>query len=137
MKYLSKFYQKISVVRQEKKLAIEDVAQIANVDVTVVQAWEQLKPDCRSYPSLDNLIDLCLSLDLSLDSFLDVEPDKEELQLELPGIRFIEEGDLAKSLDALQLEIEKFIPTDEEVELLRRFRRSDAENRKLIIQLMS
>lgn len=137
MKYLSKFYQKISVVRQEKKLAIEDVAQIANVDVTVAQDWEHPKPDCRRYPSLDNLIDLCLNLDVSLDSFLDVEPENEELQLELPGIRFIEEGDLAKSLDALQLEIEKFIPTDEEVELLRRFRRSDAENRKLIIQLMS
>ncbi len=136
MKYLSKFNLKIASIRKDKQLSAEDLAQLANVDASVVHTWEQANGDYRSYPSLDNLIDLCLNLGMSLDSFLDVEADVEEQQLELPGLRFIEEGDLAQSLDALQLEIEKLIPTEEEIELLRRFRRSDEENRKLIIQLM-
>ncbi len=137
MKYLSGFNEKLSHLRHDKNLSHEDIAAFANVEVAVAKAWENLSAEQRVYPTLDNVIDLCLSMSLSLDQLLNVAEEQTGVQLELPGLRLVEEGDLSQSLDSLQYEIDKWIPTEEEVELLKRFRNSDDENRKLILQLMT
>lgn len=138
MKYLSKFHKHLKQLREEKHLTIDDISVICQVDVTVVNAWESTQEDKRCFPSIDNLIDLCLKTGTQLDALLELNYDREdEEQLELPGLAFIDENDVNLSLDHLQKEIEKLLPTDDELELLKRFRRSDDENKKLILQLMN
>ncbi|PID41871.1 MAG: transcriptional regulator [Gammaproteobacteria bacterium] len=137
MKYLSGFNKKLSRLRHDKGFSCEDIARLVGVDVDVVNAWENTSDEQRSYPDLDNVIDLCLSASVSLDELLTVPEDEANFQLELPGLRFVEEADLSRSLDFLQYEIDKLIPTEDELELLRRFRQCDDESRKLIIQLMA
>ena len=66
------------------------------------------------------------------------EPGKPEYdgQLELPGIALDKSDDLLLSLDELEEELERVHLTAEEVELLRRFRRTTAENRRMILQIL-
>ena len=54
-----------------------------------------------------------------------------------PGLTFIEDSDLTASLDALGDELEKLIPAEDEQELLRRYRKSDAQSKELILQLIA
>jgi transcriptional regulator with XRE-family HTH domain len=136
MKYLESFYKKLAIYRQKNNLSLEDIAVLCFVDDRTVANWESDQTKGRSYPTLSQLIDLCVGLNVSMDTFLDFEKT-DDGQLELPGLRFIDEGDLTCSLDLLGKEIEKILPSEQEVELLRRFRKSDDENRKLIIQLMN
>lgn len=136
MKYLESFYQKLAVYRQKNNLSLEDIAALCFVDEKVVASWEFAQEKVRTYPNLSQLIDLCVGLKVPMDTFLDFSTS-DDGQLELPGLRFIEESDLSNSLDMLGKEIEKVLPSDQEVELLKRFRKSNDENRKLIIQLMN
>jgi len=135
MKYLSKFNRQLSQLREDKHLTEDDVSVMCQVDVSVVRAWEYEQEELRCYPTIDNLIDLCLKTGMPLEFFLDLNSDGDE-QLELPGLAFIDEHDVNLSLDQLHKEIEKTIPSDDELELLKRYRRSDEENQKLILQLM-
>ena len=135
MKHLSKFNRQLSELREDKRLTEDNVSAMCQVDVSVVRAWEYEQEELRCYPTIDNLIDLCLKTGCSLEFFLDINNDDDE-QLELPGLAFIDEHDVNLSLDQLQKEIEKTIPSDDELELLRRYRRSDEESQKLILQLM-
>jgi hypothetical protein len=66
------------------------------------------------------------------------EPEESEYdgQLELPGIALDKSDDLLLSLDELEEELERAQLTAEEVELLRRFRRTTAENRRMILQIL-
>ncbi|WP_373002262.1 hypothetical protein [Marinobacter sp.] len=66
------------------------------------------------------------------------EPEKPEDhgQLELPGIALDKSDDLLLSLDELEEALDKVQLTAEEVELLRRFRRTSAENRRMILQIL-
>ncbi|MCP5208925.1 MAG: helix-turn-helix transcriptional regulator [Hahellaceae bacterium] len=136
MKYLESFYKKLGIYRQKHNLSLEDIATLCFVDDKTVASWESDQTKLRTYPTLPQLIDLCVGLKVAMDTFLDVQ-NNDDGQLELPGLRFIEESDLSSSLDALGKEIEKVLPSEQELELLKRFRKSDDENRKLIIQLMS
>lgn len=136
MKYLETFHQRLSDYRKDNTLSEEDIANLCSVDVSVVSAWESDVESGRIYPNIPQILDLCVGLNVSLDSFLDID-QRDAGQLELPGLRFIEEGDLTNSLNELDKEIEKIMPSDQELELLRRFRKSDEENQRLIIQLMA
>jgi hypothetical protein len=66
------------------------------------------------------------------------EPEKPEDhgQLELPGIALDKSDELLDSLAELENELEKLQMTGEEMELLRRFRRTSAENRRMILQIL-
>jgi hypothetical protein len=66
------------------------------------------------------------------------EPEKPEDdgQLELPGFALDKSDDLLVSLGELEEELERVQLTAEEVELLRRFRRTTAENRRMILQIL-
>ncbi|MDR9424035.1 MAG: hypothetical protein RI567_01985 [Marinobacter sp.] len=70
---------------------------------------------------------------------LHLQPDEPEDdgQLELPGIAALDTSDdLLLSLEKLEEQIEQVQLTEEEVELLRRFRRSDTDNRRMVLQLL-
>ncbi|WP_421863914.1 hypothetical protein [Marinobacter adhaerens] len=66
------------------------------------------------------------------------EPEKPEDhgQLELPGIALDKSEELLESLDELEQVLDKVQLTTEEAELLRRFRRTSAENRRMILQIL-
>ena len=137
MKYLKSFNFSLIQLRQDAKLSQEDVARLCSVDESVVVAWEVLDESVRCYPTIDNLLDLCLRVNKSLDFFLDFQQPLNECQLSLPGFSLDDESDLGRPLDVLNKELDKLIPSSEEVELLKRFRNSDPESRELIIQLMN
>jgi len=137
MRYLQSFNRRLRQFRESRNLSQGDLARLAQVEASAVNAWEMEDAQKRSFPSVDNLLDLCLQTDTPLDYWLDMENRLSARQLELPGLAYVEETDLGPALDQLQSEISQCLPNAEEVELLRRFRRTSAENRKLIIQLMS
>ncbi|PTB94369.1 hypothetical protein C9974_04935 [Marinobacter sp. B9-2] len=66
------------------------------------------------------------------------EPEKPEDhgQLELPGIALDKSDELLETLAELEEALEKVQLTGEEMELLRRFRRTSAENRRMILQIL-
>lgn len=66
------------------------------------------------------------------------EPEEPEYdgQLELPGIALDKSDDLLVSLGELEEELERARLTLEETELLRRFRRTSAENRRMVLQIL-
>jgi len=66
------------------------------------------------------------------------EPEEPEYdgQLELPGIALDKSDDLLVSLDELEEALEKVQLTAEEAELLRRFRRTSAQNRRMVLQIL-
>jgi transcriptional regulator with XRE-family HTH domain len=137
MKYLRNFYSDLKHLREEKRLTKDDISVICQVDVSVVTAWEAEQKDKRCFPTIDNLIDLCLKTGTPLEALLALNYDnKGEEQLELPGLAFIDEHDVNLSLDYLHKEIEKLLPSEDEIELLKRYRRSDEESKELILQLM-
>lgn len=137
MRYLQSFNHRLRQFRESRNLSQGDLARFAQVESAVVAGWEMEDSRKRSFPTVDNLLDLCLQTDTPLDYWLDLENRLSARQLELPGLAYLEETDLGPALDQLQAEISGVLPNGEELELLRRFRRTTAENRKLIIQLMS
>lgn len=137
MKYLNKFNIKLSKFREDKRLSLSDVAEICAVDVSVVKAWELTNDVNRCFPTLENLLDLCFKTGKALEYFIDRPQSGDEGQLELPGLRFIEESDLSNSLEELDKTLENIIPSEMEQELLRRFRKSDSQNKELILQLIA
>lgn len=65
--------------------------------------------------------------------------EEEELdtgQLELPGLAFSNSEDLTVALDELEQEIERFQLSEEERELLRRYRKATEDNRRMVLQLL-
>lgn len=70
---------------------------------------------------------------------LHMQPEEPEDngQLELPGIAALEKcDDLLLSLEVLEEQMARVQLTKEEEELLRRFRRSDTDNRRMVLQLL-
>lgn len=67
------------------------------------------------------------------------DPDQpgDDGQLELPGIALDRSDELLETLEELEEVLDKVQLTAEEVELLRRFRRTTAENRRMILQLLA
>jgi len=137
MKYLKRFNQQLKITRQDKNLSHQDVAELCLVDPVVVETWELDDASKRRYPSVDNLLDLCFKTGLSLESFVDLPSLSSQDQLDLPGVSLKAETDLSDSLSQLDAEIERLIPSEDEKELLRRYRRSDSQSKELILQLIA
>ena len=137
MKYLKLFNQRLRDMREIRCLSQQDIADFCLVDSSVVETWESEKPDSRCYPSLANLLDICFKTGTTLESFVDMPETPIEKQLALPGLNLGEDNDLANSLVELGEQIEKLIPVDDELELLRRYRKSDSQTKELILQLIT
>lgn len=135
MKYLESFNGQLRFFRETHKFSYQDIASLCNVDASVAEAWENKSP--RVYPSLENLLDVCFKTGASLEYFIDIPQTRELPQLELPGIAPEQPvDDLAETLEELDKTLSNSLPKDEELELLKRFRKSDPQNKELILQLM-
>lgn len=137
MKYLKRFNKQLEKLRHGKRLSHEDIGRFCLVDPSVVAAWEASNEMLRCYPTLDNLLDLCLKTGIKLEYFVDMHEPGQSKQLELPGLAFIEDSDLDESLSKLDEEIDRLIPAEDEQELLKRYRKSDRQSRELILQLIA
>lgn len=137
MKYLKQFNHQLKSVREGKNLSYRDIAEFCLVDPSVVESWEIEAAEQRCYPSLDNLLDLCFKTGIALECFVDVPQIKQSHQLDLPGIAVEDSEDLSDSLVELGKQIEKLIPSGDEQELLRRYRKSDKQSKELILQLIA
>ena len=123
-------------MREKRRLSQKDIAAYCLVDPSVVESWEADQIDIRCYPSLANILDLCFKTGTALENFVDMPEAPIERHLALPGLSLGEEGDLSDSLSTLDEQIEKLIPSKDEQELLRRYRKSDPQTRELILQLI-
>jgi len=113
------------------------VAEFCLVDPSVVESWESDNSVTRRYPSLDNLLDLCFKTGMPLECFVELPFKTNNSQLDLPGITNNSEADLGDSLSELSERIDRLIPSEDEQELLRRYRKSDKQSRELILQLIA
>ena len=137
MKYLKSFNKQLRFFRETHKLDHDDIAQLCHVDISVAEAWEQSAQNSRVYPSLENLLDICFKTGASLEYFLDIPRTNDVSQLELPGISSDDGGhDLNECLRELDQQLDAALPKAQEQELLKRFRKSDEQNKQLIMQLM-
>jgi len=109
---------------------------MCDVDEARVISWEATDARQRAYPGVVELLDLCLKTETPLEHLLDLEVQGEGGQLELPGLAFSNSDDLSVALKELEQELERIQLTDEESELLRRFRRTSTENRRMVFQLL-
>lgn len=157
MRYMQSFNRRLKQLRETRQLSRADVADICHVDEAQVANWEAFDPKHRRYPRIDHLMDICLRTETALDELLDFSDGADEGQLELPGLAFSSDSDLTKPLAELEREIERFRETrkaekckkgsstelrsagplnEEEAELLRRFRKTSAENRRMVLQIL-
>jgi transcriptional regulator with XRE-family HTH domain len=126
MKYLKHFNQQLRSIRISKKLTLQNIGDFCLVDTSIVEAWESDNLDTKCYPTLDNVLDLCFKTGMTLDYFI-----------QFPNQGDVKEVDLSESLKHLDEEIERLIPSDDEQELLKRYRESDEQNKELILELMA
>jgi transcriptional regulator with XRE-family HTH domain len=136
MRYLQTFNRRLRQIRESGGLSYRDVAQLCGVDETRVKSWEASDDRQRSYPSVNELLDVCIKTETPLEDLLDLGNPGDNSQLELPGLAFSNSDDLAVALRQLEQEISRIQLSDEETELLRRFRRASTENRRMILQLL-
>lgn len=136
MRYLQSFHRRLRQIRENAQLTREDVASICNIDEAIVASWESGDIRQRAYPGVTELLDLCLHTDTALDEILDLDDTGDTGQLELPGLTFTRGNDLSTALKQLEQEIQRVQLSDEEAELLRRFRKTSAENRRMVLQIL-
>lgn len=136
MRYMQSFYRRLKQVRDDRKLSQSDVARLCGVDEALVARWESPDPKHRCYPSVDELMDVCLRAETTLDTLLDFDDLVDAGQLELPGLALESGNDLADALLQLEKEIGRLQLTEDEIELLRRFRKSTVENRRMVLQIL-
>lgn len=136
MRYLQTFNRRLRQIREDGRLSCWDVAQMCGVEEARVKSWESADARQRSYPGVTELLDFCIRTETPLESLLDLEEPDGGGQLELPGLAFSNSDDLSVALKELEQEINRVQLSEEEVELLRRFRNTSAENRRLILQIL-
>ncbi len=136
MRYLESFHRRLRELREHGRLSLWDVAQICGVDEERVRGWESADPRQRCYPSAAELLDLCLKTETPLETLLDIDDAGQDGQLELPGLAFSNSDDLSVALAELEKELNRVQLTDDEAELLRRFRKASPENRRMVLQLL-
>ncbi|MBS3804750.1 MAG: helix-turn-helix transcriptional regulator [Oleiphilaceae bacterium] len=136
MHYMQSFNWRLRQLREARNLSQTELAAICHVEETLIVAWESPNPRRRSYPGVDQLVDLCLATDAPLDTLLDL-PDAADLgQMELPGLTQTGDTDLTESLKRLEAELSRIQLSEEERELLRRFSKTSTENRRLVMKLL-
>lgn len=136
MRYLLSFNRRLRSLRKKCELSVADVADMCGVDEACVLGWEATDTKQRTYPGVNELLDLCLRTETTLEYLLDMEDCGDSGQLELPGLTFSRGDDLATALKQLEQEVKRVQLSDEEAELLRRFRKTSAENRRMILQIL-
>ena len=137
MRYMQSFHRRLKHLRDTLRLSQADVARICSVDEAEVDRWESSDPKRRGYPGVVEMMDLCLRTESTLDALLDFEDLVDAGQLELPGLTFGNGHDLSESLALLEKEIGRLQLTEDEAELLRRFRINTNENRRMVMQLLN
>lgn len=136
MRYLQTFNSRLRQLRDAERLSFQDVAEICGVEEAQVRSWEASDARQRTYPDVSALLDFCIKTETPLDSLLDLAEPGGVGQLELPGLAFSNSDDLSTALKELEQEINRVQLSEEEVELLRRFRKTTAENRRMILQIL-
>jgi len=136
MRYLQTFNRRLRQMREAERLSCQDVAEICGVEEAQVISWEASDVRQRTYPDVTALLDFCIKTETPLENLLDLAGSGDEGQLELPGLAFSESDDLSNALKELEQEINRVQLSGEEVELLRRFRKTTAENRRMILQIL-
>ena len=136
MRYLQSFNRRLRHVREQGQLSLADIAEICGVDEARVRSWESEDPRQRGFPGVTELLDLCLRTETPLEQLLDMEEGRDGNQLELPGLAFSNSDDLSAALQELEREISRVQLTDDEAELLRRFRKTTDDNRRMVLQLL-
>lgn len=136
MRYLQTFNRRLRQLREAGQLSRWDVAQMCGVDEARVTGWEATDHRQRGYPSVTELLDLCVKTETPLEDLLDLDDAGDTGQLELPGLAFSQGDDLSAALKQLEEEISRVQLSEEEVELLRRFRKTSAENRRMVLQIL-
>jgi len=136
MRYLQTFNRRLRQMREAGRLSCQDVAEICGVDEAQVISWEASDARQRTYPDVTALLDFCIKTETPLENLLDLAGSGDEGQLELPGLAFSESDDLSNALKELEQEINRVQLSGEEVELLRRFRKTTGENRRMILQIL-
>ncbi len=136
MRYLQSFNRRLRHVREQGQLSLADIAEICGVDEARVRSWEAEDGRQRGFPGVSELLDLCLRTETPLEQLLDMEEAGDSDQLELPGLAFSNSDDLSVALQELEQEISRVQLTDGEAELLRRFRKTTDDNRRMVLQLL-
>jgi len=136
MRYLQSFNRRLRHVREQGQLSLADIAEICGVDEARVRSWEAEDGRQRGFPGVTELLDLCLRTETPLEQLLDMEGAGDSDQLELPGLAFSNSDDLSVALQELEQEIGRVQLTDGEAELLRRFRKTTDDNRRMVLQLL-
>ncbi|MDL0429744.1 hypothetical protein QPM17_01285 [Marinobacter sp. TBZ242] len=77
-----------------------------------------------------------LKTEKPLEGLLELDDRVDTGQLELPGLAFSDSDDLFAALAALEQEVSRLQLSEEEVELLRRFRKTSPENRRMVLQIL-
>ncbi|WP_417500564.1 helix-turn-helix domain-containing protein [Marinobacter sp.] len=136
MRYLQTFNRRLRQMREAGRLSCQDVAEICGVEEAQVISWEASDARQRTYPDVSALLDFCIKTETPLENLLDLVEPGTCGQFELPGLAFSNSDDLSSALDELEQEISRVQLSDEEAKLLRRFRKTTAENRRLILQIL-
>ncbi|HLT14736.1 MAG TPA: helix-turn-helix transcriptional regulator [Marinobacter sp.] len=136
MRYLQSFNRRLRQIRQAGQLSLADVANLCGVDEARVKSWEATDARQRGYPGISELLDLCLKTETPLENLLDMDEVGDSGQLELPGLAFSNSDDLSVALKELEQEINRVQLSDDESELLRRFRKTTDDNRRMVLQLL-
>jgi len=136
MRYLQNFNRRLRQIREAGRLSVWDVAQMCGVDEARVKSWEAVDPRHRTYPGVSELLDFCLRAETPLEQLLDLDESGDGGQLELPGLAFSNSDDITVALKELEREIDRIQLSEDEAELLRRFRKTSEENRRMVLQLL-
>lgn len=136
MRYLQTFNRRLRHIREAGQLSRGDVALMCGVDEIRVANWEATDARQRSYPDVSELLDLCIKTETPLEDLLDLDNSGDNGQLELPGLAFSQGDDLSAALKELEQEISRVQLSEEEAELLRRFRKTSGENRRMVLQIL-
>ena len=136
MRYLQSFNRRLRRIREQGQLSLGDVAEMCGVDEARVRSWEETDARQRGDPGVSELLDFCLKTETPLERLLDMDDDGEDGQLELPGLACSNSDDLSVALKELEQEINRIQLSDDETELLRRFRKASADNRRMVLQLL-
>jgi transcriptional regulator with XRE-family HTH domain len=136
MHYMQSFNWRLRQLREARKMSVPELAALCGVEEAVINAWEAPRARRRGYPDIDQLMNLCLVTDTSLDVLLDLPEAAYIGQMELPGLADEGEPDLIDSLKRLEAELARVQLSEEERELLRRFKKTTTENRRLVMQIL-
>jgi len=136
MRYLQSFNRRLRHLRETGQLSVSDVANLCGVDEARVRSWEATDARQRGFPGISELLDLCLKTETPLEHLLDMDDAGDSGQLELPGLAFSNSDDLSVALRELEQELNRVQLSEDESELLRRFRKTTDDNRRMVLQLL-